>query len=245
MTKTNSTICGLSSAMLLSISSAPAAIVASWDDWANDTTYAADDTTTGFSATASIPTTGRANSSFGSTDGNYGDGPTGANTSLTGLLVRGSNGDNVVTITLNNATGSSYTIDSIHFDYGRRIQSPNAFSLVYTSGGLGIDGTTIGSDSGLITNVGFEPAGPGSGDQSVGQGDTYYEYDFTLASTLTDTTLDTGESAVFTLTFSGQTADIASGVLDNLAIQGTAVPEPSSAALLGLGGLALCLRRRK
>ncbi|NWK55045.1 PEP-CTERM sorting domain-containing protein [Verrucomicrobiaceae bacterium N1E253] len=33
--------------------------------------------------------------------------------------------------------------------------------------------------------------------------------------------------------------------MDNLVINHTAVPEPSSAALLGLGGLALILRRRK
>ena len=33
--------------------------------------------------------------------------------------------------------------------------------------------------------------------------------------------------------------------LDNLLVEGTAVPEPSSVALLGLGGLALILRRRK
>ncbi|MCP5537949.1 MAG: PEP-CTERM sorting domain-containing protein [Akkermansiaceae bacterium] len=36
------------------------------------------------------------------------------------------------------------------------------------------------------------------------------------------------------------------GQIDNLVVEGTvAIPEPSSAALLGLGGLALILRRRK
>ncbi len=38
-------------------------------------------------------------------------------------------------------------------------------------------------------------------------------------------------------------ADFAQPLLDNVSV--TAVPEPSSAALLGLGGLALILRRRK
>ena len=33
--------------------------------------------------------------------------------------------------------------------------------------------------------------------------------------------------------------------IDNLSFNGTVVPEPSSAALLGLGGLALVMRRRK
>ena len=35
------------------------------------------------------------------------------------------------------------------------------------------------------------------------------------------------------------------GAVDNIELDFTAVPEPSSAALLGLGGLALILRRRK
>lgn len=35
------------------------------------------------------------------------------------------------------------------------------------------------------------------------------------------------------------------GFVDNVTLNGTAVPEPSSTALLGLGGLALILRRRK
>lgn len=35
------------------------------------------------------------------------------------------------------------------------------------------------------------------------------------------------------------------GFIDNLILNGAAVPEPSSTALLGLGGLALLLRRRK
>jgi hypothetical protein len=34
-------------------------------------------------------------------------------------------------------------------------------------------------------------------------------------------------------------------IVDAIALKQTAVPEPSSAALLGLGGLALVLRRRK
>ena len=33
--------------------------------------------------------------------------------------------------------------------------------------------------------------------------------------------------------------------LDDIVITGNVVPEPSTAALLGLGGLALILRRRK
>jgi len=223
-------------AMLAGSVASEAAVLASWDTWGDSATYAADNTTTGFTATATIPTGNRANSSFGSTDGDFGNNLSGAETALTGLLVRPNNGDNVVTITLNNSTGVSYNINSIHFDYGRRLSAPDGFSLVYTSGGLGADVTTIGSASGLAQNV--------SNSQAAGEGDTYYQYDFGLATPLSDITLGTGESAVFTLTFAGDGGGAASGVLDNLAIQG-AVPEPSSAALIGLVGLALFFRRRR
>jgi len=41
------------------------------------------------------------------------------------------------------------------------------------------------------------------------------------------------------------TRDTARGYIDNFELRADAVPEPSSTALLGLGGLALILRRRK
>ena len=44
---------------------------------------------------------------------------------------------------------------------------------------------------------------------------------------------------------SGGSANSRHGYLDNISITAGAVPEPSSTALLGLGGLALILRRRK
>ncbi|MGJ8655205.1 MAG: PEP-CTERM sorting domain-containing protein [Akkermansiaceae bacterium] len=41
------------------------------------------------------------------------------------------------------------------------------------------------------------------------------------------------------------TGGASASVIDNIIVNGTVVPEPSSTALLGLGGLALILRRRK
>lgn len=219
-----------------SVASSQAAVLAFWDDWAGTTTYAADSTTTGFAATASVVGSSRINTGFGSTDGDFGDDLAGAASTLTtGVLVRGRDDQDVVTIALTNTTGMSYDFNSIHFDYGMRSQSGNAFTLAYTSGGLGADGTTIGSASGLTAVVG--------GSQSGAEGNGYYQYDFGLATPLSDITLGTGETATFTLTFTGDTSTGSSGVFDNLAIQGTvAVPEPSSTALIGLGGLALILR---
>ncbi|MDB4454124.1 PEP-CTERM sorting domain-containing protein, partial [bacterium] len=59
-----------------------------------------------------------------------------------------------------------------------------------------------------------------------------------------------GESAAFLLAFSSGVGDGAGGHdlwVDNIAVSGEilSVPEPSSALLLGLSGLALIARRRK
>ncbi|NWK54951.1 PEP-CTERM sorting domain-containing protein [Verrucomicrobiaceae bacterium N1E253] len=60
-------------------------------------------------------------------------------------------------------------------------------------------------------------------------------------------TVDTDGNIVITLSSVADTgADEGDwSIVDAVAIQATAVPEPGSSALLGLGGLALTLRRRK
>ena len=73
-----------------------------------------------------------------------------------------------------------------------------------------------------------------------------YDYDYTLSSFLSDTTLGNTESAIFTFAFTHTAGTGAnSAIFDNIAFEGAVVPEPSSAVLLGLAGLALLLRRRR
>lgn len=62
--------------------------------------------------------------------------------------------------------------------------------------------------------------------------------------TWADTTLAGGESAIFTIVFSGAASVSNSSAFDNLAFQGTVIPEPST-ALLGGFGILLLLRRRR
>jgi hypothetical protein len=125
-----------------------------------------------------------------------------------------------------------YSIDSLHFDFGVRTNGPNSFTANYTSGGLGPAPALIDTQTGLA--------------QQNSTNGNLFQFDYTLSSSLTDTTLAAGESAVFTINFSDTTGSGSSlSLIDNVAFQGTVVPEPSSIALIGLGGLALFFRRRR
>ncbi|MEJ6700837.1 MAG: PEP-CTERM sorting domain-containing protein, partial [Akkermansiaceae bacterium] len=59
-----------------------------------------------------------------------------------------------------------------------------------------------------------------------------------------NTIAGTGSSLAIRVEFSLNSGD-EDFAIDDLVVEGTVVPEPSSSALLGLGGLALILRRRK
>ena len=100
---------------------AHAALLAGWDDWADGTgPFDADDVLTGFSAQISGIGSDRINSGFGSTDGTYGT-VAGANSAgVNGLLVRETDNNRNMTIDITNSTGSSYDIESFHFDFAPR-----------------------------------------------------------------------------------------------------------------------------
>ncbi len=240
--------------------SADAVIIAAWDDFADATgPFDADDTVAGFTAEISGIDDNRIKGNFGSTDGDYGDDLAGANTAVTGMLVRddadavGSNTDNLnVLLTLVNNTGSPYSIDSFHFDFAPRDTfngtdgdtSPRDFTLTYDSGDLDdADGTAIDSQTDLAFIMDQNQDGSFKG-SPADEGD-FLDFDYTLSNFLTDTELADGETARFLIVFSNSGDDGAvSGVTDNFAFQGTLVPEPASMALLALGGLCLMPRRR-
>lgn len=229
------------SSLALSTVSQASTILAYWNDWADNsgTVLDADSVTPGFAASIGYDGS-RVNAGFSSTDGTFGTLAGGSTTADGGLLVRNVDGS-TLTMTITNTSSSAYSIDSLNFDFSVRLDaaspsnSYNAFDIQYTSGGLGVAGTSVGSASGIAINTN-------------GNNSNYTDFDFTLSDNLTDTTLAVGESALFTFTFSGQAGtngNNVSSVFDNVAITGTAIPEPS-AALLSLGGLACAsLRRRR
>jgi hypothetical protein len=217
----------LATVVLATAATSQAAVLATWDVWDSGS---ADSTTSGF--TAMIAGFDTIRSDRGIADGTFGNDLAGASSGDTRSAAYRGTSSNVMTLTLTNGTASAYSIDSLHFDFGVRTNEPNSFTANYTSGGLGPAPTLLDTQTGLA--------------QQNSTNGNLFQFDYNLSSSLADTILAAGESAVFTVDFSFDTGSGSSlSLIDNVALQGTAVPEPSSAALLGLGGLALILRRRR
>ena len=211
-------------ALVALTSSSQAATLVTW----TDTSETAAVVTTGFTGSHS----GRSgsNAGFGSSDGTFGSGLSGAPTTAGTSFVKTGT---TITMTLSNNTGSDYNISALHWDLGARDNSVTGFTVTYLSGGLGPVSTVIDSQSSIA---------------SQGGGSLFdaYDYDYTLSDDLTDITLGDTESAIFTFAFTHTAGTGAnSAIFDNIAFEGAVVPEPSSAVLLGLAGLALLLRRRR
>ncbi len=235
--------------MLFAFTSFPAqsALLATWDNWTlTSEPYIADDTLTGFSANLNQvgSSTSRINGTFGSSDGTFGSIGSAANTAGS-LLVR-ANTANTYLFNITNSSGVDYTLDSLHFDFGPREQGNdtdygfNEFTLTYLSGGLGPDATEIDAQSGLAYVI-------------VGTTNPLEDlpdYNYNLSDDLSDVVLANGESAQFEIVFDGNAGSNGgnvSSVLDNIAFQGTAIPEPGTLILflLGItGGFFLSGKRR-
>ena len=125
-------------------------------------------------------------------------------------------------------------------------QSPaGAYGIgFHTAGEAGADGLSSNNDAGTLTTLstaqGDETTGGALQTMSITVTDTTWSYSLNGAAATTGThTFDTSRNYRFAAW--SQRAERSS--ITNITI--TAIPEPSSTALLGLGGLALALRRRR
>ena len=140
------------------------------------------------------------------------------------------NGTNIYTVTIGstlefrvtNGGTDAITLENIFFAALPGGSGVAEMTVSYASGDL----TASGGGSGVVTLTTTSNKG----------------YDFDLTTILSDNVLGANESAVFTL-FNAAGSDRFR--VDDVGMSGSIVPEPSSTALLGLGGLALLLRRRR
>ena len=207
-------------------------LLAGWQDFDNvgsSHTESADIVSTGFTATLQTGDMGSGVSGgLQSNDRVAGNsGPTfGTDTVDSGLKVNVSNANKTVTFTLANNTGSSYDLDYFYYDYKK------------TANANGTSDTTDWGDINLIAVSGITGATDGSvlNSQAVGTPNfTWKDIDVSLSGY----SIGIGATAVLSLEldFDGTTATSdptwhKSATIDNIAVTGTAVPEPQSYSLI-------------
>jgi hypothetical protein len=222
---------------LIAMPSSMAAVLAGWDTWASG---GESPTVTSFNAAGSASEEGdwREASAAASNDGTFGtlagaDSATGAAASGTYIGVSDNNGTPTGAYNFTVSAGiNGLIIESFHFDARRkRSNSATTWSLSVTGGSISLGSVASGS--------------LGSALGSVGPSD-HLDFDIDLTGLL-DNELTSGESATFRLVFSGGSYSNADQhtYLDNVAIVGSAIPEPSAVLLGVLGALGLLQRRRR
>jgi hypothetical protein len=239
MKRSKRTILPIAALAGLALAAAPAnaaTILASWDVF-TDTTLAVDADFTATGITASISDIDgvirRFQSTNGNTDGTYGSTLAGASMTVGRMhIFQSDSGNGALAINITNSTGAPLTLDELLFDLEvkeRREDQSNPGAKTHDTYEIVFENTTQSTTSAVL----------GAATLPTGWNDVDID-----ASSIT---LAAGDVGFFEITLSqgdSPTSGTSSGTLDNFAITGTVVPEPTS-ALLALAGVFGVLLRRK
>ena len=236
-------------------------VVAAWDTWStnvnapsNVLSADADFTAPGISAfvggnvNPDFPATGGgvALGAFGSTDGTFGSLSTptadqsagGSNNRIN--LNFGSNNNRRLDFSITNNTGSPLQLDAIHFDYNPTTNGAVTINIVHFKAdyNLGANTTSNLDDANNATVLDFTSL--------VGNtGGAMNDVTASIQNSLVDSILADGQTASFRIQSADNNTFISFGI-DNLAITGTTVPEPSTYAILaGFAALGFVMVRRR
>lgn len=211
--------------------SVDAGVIIGWETWGSTAPSLVNGDASGASVRTGTWLTSGNPAQGASTDGTFGTiaGASAGTETNQGIFVRSGTGNIVYTVT---AGAQDIVLDGFHFDAIReRAGSPEFWSVDILAGGsitetAGIASSNLGGASG------------NNGPQDLN------DIDIDLTS-LADRTVEAGTSAQIRINHSGGTgASNQDTHVDNVAFTGNFVPEPTSLALLGLGGLLIARRRR-
>lgn len=168
---------------------------------------------------------------------------TGSNNNYTTNLTQATAADSYFSFTVTNNSGLALQLDTFSVDTAYTNSFRAGYGLFSSADGFDAIAADLIASRETTTNF-----------ASFDEASTTQETDLLTLSgaganvASTDFLLADGDSLTFFLVGSqNSSSDTRSWEFDNISISGTTipVPEPSSTALLGLGGLALLLRRRK
>ena len=165
-----------------------------------------------------------------------------------GFLGNGGTPSYTASISFENSTGLTITELTLSFDYElwRQLSGSNRQSTMVFSdtNSIGFNNFTVGGDAVNATSAGAYTSSLAASGTNTG---SMFEQ-ATFTQTLTGLNIVDGATFGFSFTYDrGASAGSGQSIgLDNFAMSATAIPEPSTYALLGLGvGALIWLRRRR